>query len=520
MVIGDLLLGNATKTPDKTAIICWESGLQFSFKEFNGRVNSITNALFSLGVGKGERVAVLQQNCHYYPELYFAAAKGGMVIVPLNFRSVGRELVYFIENSGANTLILGEEYLELISPIKKDLPGVKNFIIIGRPTQDMESYEDLVDSHSTDEPSMDVDEQDLIAIIYTSGTTGVPKGTMISHKNWISNARNAIATLNFREDDITLHITPFFHAAPVWPMLSHMYVGGCNVLIKRFDAKTALEVIERVKITTINTLPIMILRLLNYPQLKKYDISSLRLISYGGAPMPFELLKEAMKTFGHIFAQVYGLTESGPLITCLLQEDHILEGPLEKINRITSCGKGVVNVEVRVVNEKGETVQPGEVGEITARGDTMMKGYWKMKEATEETMRDGWLHTGDMARVDEDSYIYIVDRKKDMIISGGENIYSREIENVIYSHPSVQEVAVIGIPDGEWGEVVLALIVPKEGEVILEEEIIDFCKKHLAGYKKPKKVEFLKYLPRTESGKIWKKELKEKYQRNGGVLEV
>ncbi|MDY7036343.1 MAG: long-chain-fatty-acid--CoA ligase [Thermodesulfobacteriota bacterium] len=518
MVIGDLLLRNVKKTPDKTAIVCWESGLRFSFKEFNARVNSISNALLRLGVEKGDRLAVLLQNCHYYPELYFAAAKGGMVIVPLNFRSVGRELMYFIDNSGANSLIFGEEYLEVISSIRKDLAGVKNFIIIGRPTRDMESYEDLVDSHSTEEPSMDVDEENLIAIIYTSGTTGVPKGTMITHKNWIINTRNTIATLNFREDDTTLHITPFFHAAPVWPMLSHMYVGGCNVLLKKFDPNTVLDIIEREKITTINTLPIMILRLLNYPQLKQYDVSSLRLISYGGAPMPFELLKEAMKTFGHIFAQVYGLTESGPLITCLLPEDHILEGSMEKINRITSCGKTIVNVEVKLLNEKGETVQAGEVGEITARGDTMMKGYWKMKEATEEAMQDGWLHTGDMGRMDDDGYIYIVDRKKDMIISGGENIYSREIENVIYSHPSVQEVAVIGIPDEEWGEAVLALIVPKEGEVILEEEIIDFCKKQLASYKKPKKVEFLKYLPRTESGKIWKKELKEKYQKKNKGL--
>jgi long-chain acyl-CoA synthetase len=319
-----------------------------------------------------------------------------------------------------------------------------------------------------------------------------------------------VIELGINPNDITLHVKPFFHVGPIWPMLSHFYMGGTNVVIRGFGPKAVLETIEKEKVTNINTAPVMILRMLNYPRLKRYNLKSLRLLIYGASPMPVEILKKALAVFGNIMTQNYGSTE-GIVLTRLEQKDHILNGTDSRIRRLGSCGKGGINVEVRVVDEKGDDIAFGQIGEIIARGDHIMGGYWKRPDETANTLKDGWLYTGDLATVDDEGYIYVVDRKKDMIISGGENIYPREIEEVIYTHPAVSEVAVIGVPDSEWGESVKALVVPKPGKDITEEEIMDICKRDLASYKKPKSVEFVKDLPRTPSGKILKKELKKKY---------
>ncbi|MDO8721219.1 MAG: long-chain-fatty-acid--CoA ligase [Syntrophales bacterium] len=509
MVLSDLLMRNVRNNPHKTAVVCRETQTSLSYREFNDRVNSLLNGFHDLGVKKGDRVAVLYHNCHCYTELFFALAKGGIVIVPIDFRLKGKEISFLINNSGAVAAITGGEYLEALPP-PADIPTVRKIICIGKASPGMVGYEDLIASHSSLEPQVDVKENDLATLYHTSGTTGVPKGVMMTHKNLISIATNTLIAFRVNHDDITLHTSPFSHAAPIWPLMIHFYMGGSNVLLKKFTPKAVFETIEQERITTWNSVPVMLIQLLNYPDSRCYDLSSLRWISYGAAPMPVEILKKALARFGPIFIQVYGLTEAYP-VTLLPREDHILGATEEKMKRLGSCGKELINCEVRVVNEAGDNVAPGEKGEIITRGDHVMEGYWSLPEETSAAIRNGWLHTGDLATVDAEGYIYIVDRKKEIIITGGENVSPREVEEVIYMHPAVAEAAVIGVPDEKWGEMIKALVVLKEGKKAAAEEIMDLCRNNLAGFKKPKAIEFLDSLPHTPSGKVLKRELRERY---------
>jgi acyl-CoA synthetase (AMP-forming)/AMP-acid ligase II len=500
---------NVRNNPHKTAVVCRETHTSLTYLEFNSRVNSLLNGFHDLGLKKGDRVAVLYHNCHRYAELFFALVKGGMVLVPIDFRLKGKEISFLINNSGAVAAVAGEDYLEML-PSPADIPTLRNIICIGNAPRGTADYEGLISSHSSLEARLDVKENDLATLYHTSGTTGVPKGVMMTHKNLISIATNTLIAFRINPDDITLHTSPFSHVAPLWPLLIHFYMGGSNVLLKKFDPKAVFEAIEEEKITTWNSVPIMLIQLLNYPDSQRYDLSSLRWISYGAAPMPVEILKRALALFGPILIQVYGLTEAYP-VTLLPREDHILEGPEEKLKRLGSCGRELINCEAKVVNERGEDVVPGEKGEIITRGDHVMEGYWRLPEETSATIRNGWLHTGDLATVDAEGYIYIVDRKKEIIITGGENVSPREVEEVIYMHPSVSEAAVIGVPDEKWGEMVKALVVLKDGKKATAEEIMDLCRNNLAGFKKPKDVEFLDFLPHTPSGKVLKRELRERY---------
>jgi acyl-CoA synthetase (AMP-forming)/AMP-acid ligase II len=510
LVLGDLLDRNIRKFPQKTAVVCIDSHVKFNFKELNERINGLVNAFFQMGMRKGERIAILEHNCHRHIEVFFAAAKSGMVVVPLNFRLTGKELSFLLNDSEASTLIVGKEFLETVNSIRSDIKSLKHVVSIGEQSPETENYEGLISGYPHNEPEVNVDEDDPVTIIYTSGTTGVPKGVLMTHRNWFAAAGNMVIELGINPNDITLHVKPFFHVGPIWPMLSHFYMGGTNVVLRGFDPEAVLETIEREKVTNINTAPIMILRLLNYPRLKRYDLNSLRLLIYGASPMPVEILKRALGVFGNIMTQNYGSTE-GIVLTRLEQKDHILDRTDSLMRRLGSCGKAGINVEARVVDERGNDITSGQIGEIIAKGDHIMEGYWKRPGETASTLKGGWLYTGDLATVDDEGYIYIVDRKKDMIISGGENIYPREIEEVIYTHPAVSEVAVIGVPDSEWGESVKAVIIPKTGRNITVKEIMDICKRNLASYKKPRSVEFLKDLPRTPSGKILKRELRKNF---------
>jgi len=502
----DLLNRNAKTYPDKTAFIFGNK--RYTFKEVNQRVNSLVNALASMGVRKGDRVGLLAYNCSQYFEV-FNVAKAGMICVPLNYRSVARELVYLINNAEANTLILEKEFVNTILPIRHELVGVKNFICLDAAVENMASYEQLISSSPPDEPADNVEADDPCVLFYTSGTTGRPKGALHTHKSLLAEA--AAVGQNFTPDDIALCVMPFFHVAGSAVYLFPAFASGATVVIhKKFEEVPILETIEREKVTYICLVPAMIIRLLERPDLDKYDLSSLHTIVYTGAPMPFEALKEGVKHFGKIFVQLLGQTETLNL-TILNKEDHNIEGSAKETKRLESVGKPPRAGEVRIIDKQGHDVPAGEVGEIVARSDRMMKEYWKLPKETAEIMKGGWLHTGDLGRMDEDGYIYIVDRKKDMIISGGENIYSREVEEVLYSHPAVQEAAVVGVPDEKWGESVKAVIVLRKGMTATEDEIINFCKEHLASYKKPKSVEFWDSLPMTGSGKIMKAEIRDRY---------
>jgi long-chain acyl-CoA synthetase len=503
----DILVTNSISYRDKIAFVFKDQS--YTFFQVNQRVNSLINALATNGVNKGDHVGILAYNCPQYYEA-FALSKAGMVCVPLNFRSVGRELVYLINNSEINTIIVAKEFISLIDSIRGEIQGVENFISLNSKEEGMENYEDLIGSYEPVEPSDSVNPEDDAAIYYTSGTTGRPKGAVHTHKNLL--AEMDIPNRDLGSEDVALCVMPFFHVGGTAAYQFAVFkAGATSVVLEKFDEVDVLSAIEKEKITYVNMVPAMIIRMLDCPDFKKYDLSSLKTIGFTGAHMPVEVLKRCAALFGRqIIHQELGQTETLNL-TRFKKNEYKLNGSLKDIKRLESAGKPAIDGEVRIVNEKGNEVPRGQVGEIVSCSDRNMKGYWNMPKETAETIRDGWLHTGDLGMMDEDGYIFIVDRKKDMIISGGENIYSKEVEDVLYSHPAVLYAAVIGVPDDKWGESVKAVLVLKNGMKATEKEIIDYCKANLAGYKKPKSVEFRESLPLTGSGKIQKNMIKEEY---------
>lgn len=502
----ELINSTAQRYGDKTAFVFGSN--RYSFKQVNQRINSLTNALASLGVKKGDRVGILAYNCPQYFEV-FSVAKAGMVCVPLNYRSVSRELAYFINNSELKALILEKEFSEVVGSIRQELAGVKSFICLDATLENMLSYEQLIKSFPPDEPKAEAKEDDAAVLFYTSGTTGLPKGSVHTHKGLV--AETIVPHRELSPDDIALCVMPFFHvggsAAYLFPCF---YFGATTIILKRFDAGLMLQTIEKEKVTNTCVVPVMLARLMEHQDFRKYDLSSLRSITYTGAPMPAETLRNGLKEFGNIFVQALGQTEAN-LLTVLTKEDHQIGMTQKGSKLLESVGKSYYKGEIKIVDEKNKEVPAGEVGEIVSTSPRIMKEYWKQPEETAKIMSGGWLHTGDMGRADKDGYIYLVDRAKDMIISGGENIYSREVEQVLETHPAVLEAAVVGVPDKKWGESVKAIVVLRKGAKASEDEIIDYCKDRLASYKKPRTVEFWDSLPKNPSGKILKKDIREKY---------
>ncbi|MEE8448210.1 MAG: long-chain-fatty-acid--CoA ligase [Thermodesulfobacteriota bacterium] len=512
MVLGELVDRNARKYPDKTAVIFGPH--RFSFAQFRERVNRLANALLGSGLTKEDRLAILAKNCHQYMEIFFAAAKAGLVVVPLNHRLLGGEIAHIVNHAQAKLFLFQSNYTGLIRSITPELRLVKEYVSLGPEVEGYQDYESLLASYSGDDPGVEVTEEDMICIMYTSGTTGSPKGAVMTQSNWLAHTVNMIIELKISSHDRTLHVIPFFHIASTWPMLTHFYMGATNVILESFEPNAVLETFERGRITTCNLVPSMIIQLLESDELPRHDYSGLKWLGYGASPMPLEVLRKAISAFGPKLLQVYGLTEANPLLTLLPVEEHVLEGEEKLVRRLTSCGRQLINVDVRVVDDSGALVKPGQVGEIIARGDSIIREYWRMPEETRRTIKDGWLYSGDLATVDEDGYIYIVDRKKDIIISGGENISSREVEEAIYCHPAVLEAAVMAVPDDHLVEAVKAVVVLKKGQQASEEEIIALCRQKLAGYKRPRSVDFVDSLPKGASGKILKRELRERYWKD------
>jgi len=511
MAIGNWITRNAKRHPEKVGVVF--EGKRYTFGEINERVNRLCNALKRLGLKKGDRLGVLLDNCNQFVEAHGACAKGGMVLVPLNTRLLSGELAYIINNAEASAVIFGATYADTIGALRSKCESTHHFIMVEGEAEGVDAYDELLALGSPEEPDVEVGEEDLLYIAYTSGTTGLPKGAMITHRNhFYSTIDNVIHYRIHPGSKILVCLPMFFQATVGCALMPCFYLGATMVIHRGFEAKMVLETIEKEKITFTFLAPSPIIFLLEEPDINKYDYSSLEVLMYGSAPMPVAKLKEAMKIFNCKFVQSHGFTEYTCCTTSLEPEDHVLEGPAEKVKRIASCGKEMINVEARVVNEKSEDVKPGEVGELVARGEKVMQGYWKNPEATAEAIdKDGWLHSGDMATLDQEGYVYIVDRKKDMIISGGINIYPKEIEEILFTHPAVLEAAVIGIPDDRWGESVMAVVALKEAMKATEEEIINHCKEHLASYKKPKSVYFVERLPRNPGGKVLKRELREPY---------
>jgi len=459
---------------------------------------------------RGDRVAVLQENSHQYFEAYFGIPEAGMVLNHINYRLSPGEMAEIINHAEAKALIVGGNFLETIESIRGSLDTVEHYICIGEASPGMLNYEKMLADASDSSPGLDLKDTDLAWLMYTSGTTGFPKGVMCTHKNLIAGVHATMLELETNPEDIFLNVFPLCHMAS-YTALVFLHRGSKIIIAPNFDPRAILETIQNKAVTGISLAPTMINFILEYPGNEDYDTSSLRTIRYGASPIPENVLRKGIKRFGNIFSQGYGMTETCAALTLLKAEEHVLDGPEKETRRLKSCGRPAVTASLRVVKEDGTDARPGEVGEIAMRGDMITQGYWRNPEATAQALRDGWLHSGDLATMDEEGYVYIVERKKDMIISGAENIYPNEVENVIYNHPAVMDAAVIGLPDDTWGEMVAAVVVPREGKTVTEEEIIDICRNSLARYKKPKKVFFADELPRNPSGKVLRKVLREKY---------
>jgi long-chain acyl-CoA synthetase len=499
--------------PNKLAAICGNTRL--TFRELDHRVNRLSSALAGLGLTRNDRISILSYNCHRFLELYYGVAQLGAVVVPINFRLQPPEIKYIVSHSGSKAIAVDPALVSLIEPVRNELESIEHFILIDdEPLEGYRRYEDLLSGGDPDYKRPDVTDDELLGLFYTSGTTAEPKGVMLSHKNMLSNIKHSEGVYNYLPEDIYLHAAPMFHLADGAAVFSHTSRGATQAFIPRFDPKQVLETISRERVSLLLLVPTMLNFVLQQPDIDSYDLSSLRHLTYGASPIAPDLLKRAMKVFNCEFGQGYGLTEASPLLTVLTHEDHLVTGD-KGVKRLTSCGKPVQGVDVRVVKEDGSDVRPGEVGEIIARGPNIMLGYWKRPEETEDTLRDGWLHTGDLAAVDDEGYIYLVDRKKDMIVTGGENVYSTEVEAALYAHPAVKEAAVIPIPDPDWGEAVHACVALRDGRHVTAEELEEFCRERLANYKVPRSIEFIEgELPKGGTGKILKKQLKERFWKD------
>jgi acyl-CoA synthetase (AMP-forming)/AMP-acid ligase II len=495
---------------ERTAIVFKD--VRLTYREFNERVNRLANGLTSLGLRKGDRVAFFSPNRHQILEAFYACHKTGLISVPLNARVSIGEAIKMLNNSESNAIVLGEEFVEQIEAVRSQIGSVQHFICTSSLPSSMIGYETLLIEASPDEPTADVALDDLVSIEFTSGTTGSLKAAMLTHRNFLSMSRKELMLpgLDLDSNSVMCHVAPVTHGT-IALVLPTIWRGGCNLILPGFDVKLLLETIQTERVTHLMVVPTMLNFVMAYPDLKKYDLSSIRTILYAASPMPVARVKEALKIFGLVLIQNYGCHEASALITYLSKEDHVFEGDLKRTKRLASAGVPNMESDVRVVTEKGEDVKPGEVGEIIERGDDTMIGYWRDPELTAETIIDGWLRTRDMATVDEDGYIYIVDRKSDMIISGGFNIYPFEVEEVLYRHAAVFEAAVISVPDDQWGEAVKAVVVLKKGAVVSEDELIEHCKQHLATYKKPKSVDFVTELPKNAYGKVMRRVLRERY---------
>ncbi len=511
MNVGTLFTKSARTYPEKLAIAYEDRAL--TYQQANERINKMANALTSLGIKKGNNVAILLPNCPEFLETLFACFKAGMGTVPINFRLHPKECSFIIDNSEAVAVILGDDFRDSLYTLKNEMPRVKHYICITEPLEGMLRYEALLKGQSPNFLDVDVKGDDLAWLFYTSGTTGQPKGAMLTHHVLMTMTMNFFADMTpLGPEDVILHAAPLSHGSGLYS-LPNIAKGAGNVIskTKSFEPKVVFETIQRRKVTNMFMAPAMIKRLITSPDIDNYDLSSLKCIHYGGAPIYVEDLKAAVKKLGPIFVQLFGQAESPMTISYLRKEEHLLDGTMEQMKHLTSAGIPRTDLEVKIFDENDQELPPGEMGEIVVRGEVVIKGYWRDPKTTAETLRSGWLHTGDLGIMDEKGYIYILDRAKDMIISGGENIYSREIEDVILNHPAVHEVAVIGVPDNTWGEAVRAIVALKQGEKATQEEIINFCKDHLASYKKPKSVEFIDEIPKNPYGKVLKRELREKY---------
>jgi acyl-CoA synthetase (AMP-forming)/AMP-acid ligase II len=521
MIISEFLDLSALLVPERTAIAF--EGKRYRYAELKERVNRLADALNRLGLKKGDRAAIIEVNCSQYVEACFATVRLGAIFVPLNFRVRQDELSYLVNEAEPSVLFVGSRYAEMVRSVKPRLSSVKHFIIIRGGEEGMIDYDELLKSGSPEDKSFaEVKDEDIAVLLFTAGTTGFPKGVPQEHNAYSSYVLGNVDPPDMEAPPETnLLVMPLYHVAGMQALMASIYGGRTIALMRQFSEKEWFETVQREKATRVMVVPTMLKRIVEHPHFDKYDLSSVRVITYGAAFCPYEVLKETIERFpGRALINAFGGTETSSTITALRAEDQIITGKEsatereKKLRRLAnSIGLPLEDVEIQVRDESGRELAAGETGEIVVRGARIMKGYWKDEEKTRKAFTaDGWYHTGDMGYKDEEGYIYLSGRADDIIVRGGENIGPDEVESVLSTHPKIEEAAVIGVRDMEWGQQVRAIVRLKKGETASEEEIIDFCRPRLAGFKRPTSIVFVsKELPKTSTGKLLRRTLREKY---------
>ena len=500
--------------PDRLAIVCGDENRTYG--QLQERVNRLANVLRSYGVKQGDRVAAMDVNSIRYVETYYACAKLGAVFVPLNYRAKSEELAYMLNVSETCLLFVGKRYISIIEEIQSELRAIRQVVCYDGRQAGIPDYETIVMSQAPNEIFVEVHDSDPTILLYTSGTTAMPKGVVLTYLSMSVYVTNTVEPANPEVHDVLLLSVPLFHIAGATAIMSSIWGGRTLTILPQFDEEAWLEAVQARRVTHSFVVPTMLKRIMDHPQFDRYDISSLRLLAYGAAPMPWEVITRAIKLFDCGLMNAYGQTESTSTLTFLGPDDHIIpDGPTgerdKRLRRLRSVGRPMEDVTIGIMDPAGQLLPTGQEGEIVAQGSRLMSGYWKQDDATHDALKDGWLHTGDVGWMDEDDYLYITGRTKDIIIRGGENIAPGEIEAVLEKHPKVEEAAIIGVPDIEWGEEVKAIAVLRPDEETTPAELTAHCKSHLASYKAPKYYAFLEALPRNYLGKVLKTELRKRY---------
>lgn len=508
MTFGRLIESNERHRPDHPAIVHGDRSVTFA--ELAARSRRIASALYHAGAKHQDRVAILSMNSIEQCEIYGATELAGFIAVGVNFRLVDHEMAFQLQDCEASILLFQERYTKIIDSIRGQLGSIVRFVCIGGNTPDWaDDYEEFVASGDLEGAPFQAREEDVAYLVYTSGTTGKPKGCMLGHRSQLYTIRGCSADLGINRTDRVLVVMPLFHVGGKVVMLSAHWQGATCVLLDQFEPDEYLQTLQDQRITVGHLAPPMIMWLLERPLARELDFSSLRVILYSAAAMPNDVLRRAITIFGRVFQQQYGLTETAGLSLHRLEHDP--DGDEVVQQRMRSIGIPFPGVELRLADDDGNPVPVGEPGEILLKSPGNMLGYWNNTPASLAALADGWLRTGDVGKLDEGGYCYLVDRKKDIIISGGENIYSREVEEALFAHPAILEVSVIGVPDEKWGEAVRAVVVLREGHDLSEDDIIEHCRKSLSSYKKPRSVVFTNELPRLANGKFNKVAIREQF---------
>jgi acyl-CoA synthetase (AMP-forming)/AMP-acid ligase II len=476
-------------------------------------IQRLANALRALDVGRGDCVAVLQTNSHRYVEAYYAAAAIGAVFLPLNYRAKLPELEYMINTAKAKVLVVGDRYQDAVAQLRPQFSTVKAYVAMDSPHHGMLHLDGMIAQASPELEPPEVDDEDTTILMYTSGTTALPKAVLLTYNDFTAYVTANVELADGTPRGTSLLCVPLYHIAGATNVMTNMFTGRKLVLLRQFDASEWLRAVERERVTHAFLVPTMVKQLIDHPDFSTHDLSSLENVSYGGAAMPFPVIRRAIEMFPKTvgFVNAFGQTETTSTLTVLGPDDHRLQGSAQdvelRLKRLKSIGRPLPDVELKVVDDDGKELPPGQVGELWVRTPRVMKGYGS-SSGTTSPLQDGWLPTRDMGWIDEDGYIFLAGRKDDMIIRGGENIAPAEVEAVLYSHPGVDEAAVIGVPDVEWGQRVAAVIVPRPGVSLTADDVVEFCRQRLASFKKPEVIQFADALPKNQMGKVLKKDLR------------